>query len=211
MTAEFDASQFDASGINFKKVEDSFIDGHILPILHDESERYTKKGIPPSVLAGKRTKNSAYHAYRCRIMAFSNHIYPSIVTTDYRSNHLATGMIYADRLFTLGWMRRHAGGYKTRGLRFGIGEQINLEGPLAIASNPLSALEACVDDRYYTAGGPYWESLPPYGRDDDDKSTFMLGVGLVCKQAGLVETRVYDGTEQDRAIRQMEKAIVGLT
>lgn len=210
MSAEFDPSQFETSGINFIDVEKSFIDERLLAILHSESARHQKKGISPSEIAGSRTRNGAYSEYRCRIMAFSDEVYPSVVTHDLRSKHLASGMIYADRLITLGWLRRHESAYKTRALRFAVAEQINLEGPLATASDTLASLQAHVDERYVSPGSQYWDMVPEYGCDDDDKSAFMLGAGLVCHEAGLVLIGRYDGSEHDRAISQINSAIAHL-
>jgi hypothetical protein len=204
-------SEFDSSGFAFEKILKSHADDELLPVLQGEAERYSDQGEPPIEVATRRTRVDAYQLYRRRIIAFSRVIYPSIVTENFRSSHLSIGMIYADRLFTRGWARRRVGGFKTRALRYGVEERINLEGSIAIASEPEAALASYVDARFYEEDSDYWHALPAYGLDDDDKSTFMLGVGLVCQEAQRVEACELNGAEHELALQSMRTSMRALS
>ncbi len=196
-------SDYNPSEDRFEKIVASYTDEQLLALLRSESARFERNGKSILDIVGARTRIDRYHDYRCRILAFGSAVYKSVCTEDHRARHLSGGAIYADRLLVSGWNRAKQGGRIVQALRFGVEEQVNLEGPVLDSTNPEYVLVDQLKDTYVHPDSHFWQALPDYGADNDDKSTFMLGVGLVCEQARLAITHYYTGNEHEVAMRQI--------
>ncbi len=199
-------SDYNSYDERFEKIVASYTDEQLLAILRSESARFKRNGKSIVDVVGARTRIDTYHDYRCRILAFGSAVFKSVCTEDHRARHLSSGVIYADRLLVSGWNRAKKGGNIAQALRFGVGEQINLEGPILDSTTPQYVLVSQLEDMYAHKNSHFWQALPDYGADNDDKSTFMLGVGLVCEQARLAITHYYLGREHEEAMRQIAEA-----